>query len=398
MIRILALILAMSSVVSAEPFDCMVALTRQDASMDWWYAVPQGFTPQVSGARTFYKGEYFRIIPIFKNYALDSNQTARISFDVEVICPDGGIDTSILKCDGHNGSAASSTLLPAQGILNFCFDPSDPHGEYQINVSAVDHVSGSTNIQSQMVELKPFSIEDLSENERNELFFKYPTSPTPSRAFFAFLQTEHSFFNEENEPIWSAIWFFKTIFENNEYLIPHLLDQFSIGTPKQKRDIILILALMNQAEKLPRVSGELKALLQVAKSGRVPNPYDEIVSGKQLDMLWAEFFATGTVKPVRQIIGSLVLVEHLGTLEKIKAGELDPKELEVYRVGMLESVFQSALWSLKSNCRQCPLLFHYCVGILHSEDLEESVQRCLSLLLQSIDAESENETSKEDEK
>ena len=101
-------------------------------------------------------------------------------------------------------------------------------------------------------------------------------------------------------------------------------------------------------------------------------------------MLWGEYFATGTIRPIRQLVTSLSLVEYSGTLEKIKAGELDPKKSEVYRAGNLEAVFQSALWSLRSNCRQSALVFQYCVRILNSEELEKNAQSCLAMLLKSI--------------
>jgi hypothetical protein len=272
-----------------------------------------------------------------------------------------------------------------------CFDPEDPYGDYRIRVTSVDHVSNETIVQEEIITLKEMTLEKLTLSERDQLFFNYATAPNPSRAFAAFLETEHSFFNEQSEPIWSAIWFFKTIFENNPYLLPHLQEVYPAGTSKQKRDIILLLALLDQSELLPKVTSNLKTYQRGIEAGRTPNPYDEITTGKQLDMLWAEFFATGTVKPIEQIINSLQLVEYLGTLDKIKAGELDINELEVYRAGMLESVFQSALWSLKSNCKECPLVFQYAVGILNSGKLDKPVQSSLGMLLQSISNESEKQ-------
>ena len=396
--RILIAFFLLSSAVFAEPFNCMVALTRQDPSLDWWYAVPQEFTPQLSQVSTVAKGEYFCIIPMFRNYTTDSNQEARISFDIEVIRPDASIDVSLDQCDGHQGRATPPLLLPSQAVLNLCFDPEDPYGEYKINVTAIDHVAGRTHIQSETIVLEKFTQVQMTEVEREDLFWGYATAPDPAKALSAYLQTEQSFFNEEGEPIWSAIWFFKTIFENNEYLIPHLLNEYASASRKQKRDIILVMALLDQLDRLPRMSGELKSFQRLMEAGRIPNPYDEITTGKQLDMLWAEFFATGTVKPIRQIVSSLTLVEHVGTIDKIKSGELDAETLEVYRTGILESVFQSALWSLRSNCKQSPLVFHYCMGILHSEDLDKPAQSCLSMLLQSINSESSTPLKPKDEK
>lgn len=390
MIKCWGPILLLCVAVRAEPFDCMIAVTRQDVSMDWWYAVPQEYAPKVNRISTVAKDEYFRILPIFRNYGTDSNQNAQITFDVEVVRPDGSIDISMQKCEGYTGAVNPASLLPARAVLNMCFDPEDPYGEYKINVVSVDHTTSQTNRQSEVIHLKKIVFEKLTENERDELFFQYATTPNPSKAAAAFLQTEHSFFDEENEPIWSAIWFFKTVFENNAYLITPLMDEFPIATQKQKRDLILVMVLMDKVDRLPRVTGDLNVFLRAMKAGRIPDPYGEIATGKQLDMLWAEFFATGTLQPIRRIADSLALVKYVGTLDKIKAGELDPETPEVYRAGMLEAVFQSALWSLKSNGQSVPLIYQYCVGILHDDVLEPSAENGLALLLQSIATETEN--------
>ncbi|MEE9368813.1 MAG: hypothetical protein V3V05_08105 [Pontiella sp.] len=376
------LILACSA--AAEPFEYMIALTRQDVSMDWWYAVPQPFAPEINQISRVAKGEYFRIIPFFKNYGIDTNGNANITFDFELVRPDGSINESIKGCAGHDGKASVSELIPSHAVLNLCFDSEDPYGEYTINVTAYDHVSSLTNRQTVVIEQNKYSVYKMTEAVQEELFLTYAAVPSPSRALSSFLQTEHSFFTEENEPIWSAIWFYKTIFENNDYLIPHLLEGFPSASLKHQRDTILVLALMNKTDKLPKLSGELKAIQRVMESGRIPDPYDDIMTGKQIDMLWAEYFATGTIKPIRQLVTSLNLADYLGTLEKIKTGELDSDQLEVYRAGMLEATFQSALWSLRANCKQSPLLFHYCVGILNSEELEKTAQSCLGMLLQSV--------------
>ncbi len=382
--KTLLFILMLTASSFSEPLDYMIALSRQDASLDWWYAVPSEFTPQLSPITHVAKGEYFRIIPLFKNYGVNSNNHAHVTFDFEVVRPNGSIDEALSRCVGIDEQIETPNLLPSHGVLNFCFDPEDPYGEYSINITAYDHVFGATNRQTAVIEHRAFVVEEMTEADRDALFVSYASAPDPSRALAAFLQTKRSFFTEGNEPIWSAIWFFKTIFENNDYLIPHLLNKFQNSSLKHQRDTILVLALMNKTDRLPRLSGELKTIQRVMESGRIPDPYDEITTGKQLDMLWAEYFATGTIKPIRQLVTSLNLSEHVETLEKIKSGELDTKELEVYRAGMLEATFQSALWSLRSNCKKSPLIFQYCVGILNSEELEKPAQSCLAMLLQSI--------------
>ncbi len=379
-----ALILFLALSASGEAFDFMIAPTRQAASMDWWYAVPEGFTPQINLVSSVAKGEYFNVIPFFKNYGTTSNGHTHITYDIEVLRPDGSIDESLKHCDGHKGAASPPNLLAARAVMRLCFDPEDPYGEYTINITAVDHVSSQTNRQTVVIEQKEFILKTLTTEERDDLFSSYPTTPNPSLALASFLQTEHSFIDEDGNPLWSAIWFFKTVFENNDFLTPHLLKAFADGTPKQQKDIILVFILMDRTADLPTLPSNFKGFEQAMKAGRTPNPYAEITTGSQLDMLWAEYFATGRIQPIRQLTSSLNLIKHQGILDQIKAGELNIEDPEIFRIGRLEAVFQSALWSLRSNCEQSPLLFPYCVNILDAEELEGSAQRVLAMLLQSI--------------
>ena len=131
MSKLRLLFLIMATAVQAEPFECLPVFTRQDPSMDWWYAVPEPFGPKLHPISSVCKGEFFRIIPFFKNYGVDSNQIARITFDIEVLRPDGSIDIKLSRCEGHDGPALASALIPAEAVLNLCFDAADPSIRYR---------------------------------------------------------------------------------------------------------------------------------------------------------------------------------------------------------------------------------------------------------------------------
>ncbi len=394
------LFLMLCGTVPAAPFECELMMTRQDASMDWWYAVPENFAPQISTVSAVTRGEYFRILPLFRKYKTDIGGAANITFDLRITRPDGTVRLELPKLEGHVGLALPHGLLPAQAVVNFCFEPEDAWGTYDVELAAVDHASASTNRLHRRIELQPFELEKMTKEEREALFLSYCTVPDPSRALAAFLQTEESFFTEGYEPVWSAVWFFKTVFENNDYLIPLMMERYGACAPKQQRDIILMAVLLGTTDQLPRLSTEMRRYRRLMEAGRIPDPYAEITTGKQLDMLWAEFFAAGTVKPLKQMVRSLSLAEHLGTLDKIEAGELDAEDEAVYRRGILESVFQAALWSLRSNCTKVPLVKQYCIGILETEVLEKQAATCLAMLLQSIEAQTpvKQEKEKSDER
>lgn len=352
--------------------------------MDWWYAVPQPFETRIANVDHVVRGEYFSVIPFFNSFAISADGTANLVFDVEVERPDGSIHKSVSGCKGITGKAPASKPVPAQAIINLHFEEEDPYGTYTVNVSAKDATSGKTTRRSITIEQVPFSMDQLTQDECERVFINYVSDPDPSRAFAAFLQTGKPFLDEGYEPVWSAIWFYKTIVENNDYLIPHLLEFFPTATYKQQKDIYLLLSLLPDAKKKLRVPDRLKTYKRIIDAGRIPQPYGELANVKQLDMLWAEFFATGRIRPLRQLTTALELGKSLGTLEKIKSGVLDREDSGVARAAMQEAVFQSALISLREHCAKSPLAFQYCVGIIERDMLSEEAQETLTLLLESI--------------
>ncbi|BBJ00486.1 hypothetical protein FGKAn22_21780 [Ferrigenium kumadai] len=68
-----------------------------------------------------------------------------------------------------------------------------------------------------------------------------------------------------------------------------------------------------------------------------------------LDMLWADFFATGEAVPIRRIVVALNYDKYSGALERYAKSEKTEKDRND---AILEAVFKAAMWSLESNARQ----------------------------------------------
>lgn len=73
--------------------------------------------------------------------------------------------------------------------------------------------------------------------------------------------------------------------------------------------------------------------------------------GTHLDMLWADFFATGDSVPVRRIVSALELERYSGGAERYGTSRKTPEDA---RAAELDAVFQAARWSLIANARQHP--------------------------------------------
>lgn len=366
----------------SDDFDFLLALTQQDAELDWWTAVPAQFGPKLSTINSVSRGEYFKILPIFNNYGTSNGGTVNITYDLTIQRPDGSTYEQATNCIGCQGKSTSPHLIPATAIMVVCFEPEDPFGEYTIRVIATDHVKAKKVNKEKRITLEQFVLPEIEDDDMNSLFFKYPTRPQPSKALAAFLQSPRPYIDEKGQPLWSVLWFYKQVFEENGFLIPHAVSFFNgKATEQQKKDILLLFYLMDKVDMLAANDESLKKYRDRLKVLNTPNPYSEILTGDQLDMLWAEYFATSRVKPIRQILTALNLSKHAGTLEQVKAGELDVQSEEVRQKAMLEAVFQSAIWSIRSNCEQSSLLFQYCVGLYESEELNKIEKSYLGVIL-----------------
>lgn len=371
-----------------DTFDFLLALTRQDVEMDWWFSIPHQFTPTVSQISEVVTKEYFKILPIFNNYGTTPQKEVNVTYDLEIFKPDGSIYNSEKNIPGFQEKAPGPYLLPAKGMVIVSFEPNDPYGEYTIVITAYDHIKNQKVQKNQKIILEKFAIKKLP-GKLEEWLFGYPTHPCPSYALSTFINSSRSYLDEKSHPLWSALWLYKIIYSENNFLIPHTIEFYNNkATKQQQKEIILLFHLLNKTSMLP-IGSEYNEYIGNLNKISIPNPYEKLETGDQLDMLWAEFLATSRIKPIRQILTALNLGIYVGTIEKIKSGKLTKSD-EVLKKAMLEAVFQSAVWSIMSNCKQSPLLFQYCVGLYESDQLNDTEKGYLGVMLKKVSQEKEN--------
>ena len=87
-------------------------------------------------------------------------------------------------------------------------------------------------------------------------------------------------------------------------------------------------------------------------------------SGEALDMLWGYFFASGEVAPIRRIISAFELADDFGAAERFAESKQTKADEDA---ALRDAVFQSAMWSLESNCSQHPLVLEHCERIVKTK-------------------------------
>ena len=91
-----------------------------------------------------------------------------------------------------------------------------------------------------------------------------------------------------------------------------------------------------------------------------------------LDFYWGVYFATGDASAIRNIVGALELSKDSGAADRYKTS---PKTEADKQAALNDAIFQSAMWSLTSNCKQDEKVFAICKDLLTPEKLPDNTQR-----------------------
>ena len=105
---------------------------------------------------------------------------------------------------------------------------------------------------------------------------------------------------------------------------------------------------------------------------------EQAPTGVVLDMLWADFFATGEAAPLRKIVSALQYSEHLGALERYATSAKTDKDRDE---AMLDATFKAAMWSLGANAKQHRKVGEMLEQFYFDGDLSRIEQLCLGTVL-----------------
>jgi hypothetical protein len=100
-----------------------------------------------------------------------------------------------------------------------------------------------------------------------------------------------------------------------------------------------------------------------------------------LDMLWADFFATGEAAPVRRIVVALNYDKYSGALDRYAKSEKTEKDRND---AILDTVFKAAMWSLESNAQQHRRVGEILEQTYFAGGLSQSEQVWLSAILAKV--------------
>lgn len=375
--------LFLSVSTSCAALDCQLTLSKDVAYADKWYKTPGHVLPTLSTAKEVCHQEYFSVLLFFSGYKTDLNNCCNISYEIKIVNTAGKVCFSqknlpALSCKVINPNFTMLNSSP----LRVCFDLTYPQGEYQVVIDVLDHVSGQTTASSGKISLTAYRCKALFSSDDALIGWinTYYQNPTPEKAIDAYLYYAGSKLAANDQQFFPVFAFFLQVFNDNEFLFPHLIALYNQQDFVQKTFILYLLrySRFTAQNLINRLQGEELALYQKISVETLPDPYAEIAGTPQLDMLWGSFWASGKYQPILALVKSLELCRYNGvTAPPGPSGQrLDDQE----KAG-LSATYQSALWSLTNNCAQHPLIRDYCQYIYRYEELSAEVRSQLAKIL-----------------
>ena len=357
------LLLFFSLPLPAKALDILVLPTVIDQEMDAWQHVPANSEPAIYPTEQIYRDQPFRLLVIGKDYVTDNLQHANITYTVQVLDPSG----SALLGQGatlelYKGLVGSSTmLLLSRQHLTLDFSETDPYGTYLFQITARDQLADQETTATAEIVLAPVS--DRADFDSSEEFSNwiadYYRAPDPPRAITALLQYVDTEPEARQKQV-SLLTFLSRVVQSNRFLWPHLKSIYSAADLEDRKKILLLSALSDQQDDsfFSSLDPELMAFYLDAKKINLPVPTDRPVTGIEIDILWAEFMATGTIAPIRKLVGALYLESARGTEALIASGELEMTPEAKARAAQ-EAVYRYALSSLVYNGERHSLVKQY---------------------------------------
>ena len=118
---------------------------------------------------------------------------------------------------------------------------------------------------------------------------------------------------------------------------------------------------------------ELNKFSKWAKNLQIDDTSKQVHTALQLDIDWAQFFASGEYKYVKRIATLLNYADDLNTLSNLR--------LDLAEESNNATLLNAAKWSLASNCRRHPLVKAYCEYIAIYGSLKPEATKLLHEIL-----------------
>lgn len=374
-----------------DAFAAMLYVSIQDPSMEWWFNVPANAAPHISELKKIFFNQEFSLFP-FANNAKVKDGKFEMSYTITMQSPDGK-STDLVRDAKFDGTKVSDDIIVAcPDVIDFKLDRRFPEGLYKFKMSATDKISGETSEYENHIRLTEWSAPATFADKKlvAEYVRAYSLQPSPEILYSIVFSNDFDLEQKgaPNSLNYTYLGFIKAAFKKNMFLLSQIRDTFKSMSDINRAKFILILALLDaEAVDETQLTEVEKQYQKKIRTFKMPNPYgkwDPFLGAAQIDMLWGEFFANGTYRPIRRILNILSHAKDAAFADGLAEKRQAPKTREEWDRYMFGRLYKAALKTIAINASKYPLVEQYCAWALQHGDIPKVSYEVLSPLLEHI--------------
>lgn len=382
--KIILLFSLLFSVTFNFAIDGMLILTNDPFYTERFEFTTENTPPTAMTINEVCKKENFYFNVSIVGFMNDKNNNSDVTMDIQVFKPNGEVYFETYNQPGIQKAQADTNMIYlAASVLRVSFEPEDSLGVYPIVIKLNDNISKQEKTISTQINLVentyiPFNFDNDSYSQFFDNYYRYPHSRKAVDALIYY--TQNILTNDDSRIIMLA--FFKSIFNQHEYLIEHIYKIYPTLNKKSKDFILILLSCLDHdsSDFYKTLGKKDKKKFESCLNNKIKyfNADEEIIAPIQIDLFWAEFFATGSIEPVQKIINILDYAKYNGSIEKYKKfsqSDTDKKN------ALCENIFIVTRWSLSSNYHNNSLVNDYCNFIYNHFELNPNVKKELENII-----------------
>jgi len=217
----------------------------------------------------------------------------------------------------------------------------------------------------------------MADDER--WFMNYYKQPKPEEVNTHLIEWQRQGLLKADNTKWVMLGFLCQVMRDNPKLVKNWLvtsESFS----SQERDAVLQAAWFSNGSAAISYFKEQK--LQTFLENKPPSVDSiPIEHPSVLDFYWSRYFASGNRDCIRTVISALKYQTYSGALDKYKTSQHTEQDK---KAALYDTIFQSAMWSLESNCKQDEKVYAICKDFLFSNKLSKPEQMFLGVVLSKV--------------
>ena len=379
------LILLITVTFQTYAIDGLLIKTIDYSFKEKWNNTFGSSIPAITSCDTVFKKQYFFLTAIAADYSSDNQDISNVVYSLKITKPDNTLYFFQENLPVVNGKILNkNNLQMSDAILKVCFENNDAFGKYKIEIVIVDKISGISKSVNSEITLAPLpaynQVQVKDDDAFSKWFLKYYENPKPEKALAYYIYYSQSKLSDKESSFWPVLSIFLEIAKNNTYLLPQVVDCYKSQDLKTKIYLLYLLIYSNIGTNVffNSLEGDEKDTYLKIKASPLIDFYGTISDPSQLDMLWGTFSASGSYHPILKLIKTLDYTMYQGYLDKFKKSKQTSDDRQK---AINNSIYNSLVWSLKSNCKQHQLVKEYCDWALLNENLSNVQKEELKAIL-----------------